>query len=595
MRSPHLLLPTLLSALFANIKFIAAEPSDYDAFGGTRPNSQCRCLPDLPCWPSTSVWSSFNETVGGRLIATYPVARECHDPFYDEAKCSEIKQGYFYDRWRQLQPGAVQYTSWETLKGQGCLGTNQTQPCHQGNVPLYTVNVSTVADVQATVRFAAKHNIRLVVKNTGHDYLGRSTGASSITLWTYFKKKVEVTDKFVPEGAPQDTKPADAIVLESGVLWEDAYKAVYEHGRIVVGGADPTVGTSGGYCLSGGHSSLSPRHGLCVDNVLQYKVVTADGKLRVANTYQNQDLFWALRGGGPGFGVVVEAVYRTHPPVKSVSYATALIYSQEADKMNTVVREFYAHQDRWSKEGWSGYGFVTRQYMFMNYYFHDADVETSKKSLQPFLDYVRGLPNVTIHNETVINYPSTYDLFKTLQINATKENAGASGVLGSRLIPASMFQSKKGVDLLASTMRKAMHDLWKINPDLGYITHLVAGGQVAKGNSRDTSVLPAWRKALIHIVLVGGWEDNTTYAQQLEAQRILTQATDHLRRITPGMGAYQNEADPNEPNFQQNFFGSNYSRLKSIKKKYDPRSLFVCRRCVGSENWSSDELCPRRR
>jgi len=88
----------------------------------------------------------------------------------------------------------------------------------------------------------------------------------------------------------------------------------------VVGGIAYTVGAAGGWILGGGHSSLSPQYGLGVDSeflqgkfqllglidrvdVLQFEIVTPDGASRIANAYQNEDLFWALRGGGPGFGV----------------------------------------------------------------------------------------------------------------------------------------------------------------------------------------------------------------------------------------------------------------------------------------------------
>jgi hypothetical protein len=87
----------------------------------------------------------------------------------------------------------------------------------------------------------------------------------------------------------------------------------------VVGGSSYSVGAAGGWVLGGGHSSLSPQYGLGVDSefslielisflddfadVVQFEIVTPDGEVRKVNAYKNQDLFWALRGGGPGFGV----------------------------------------------------------------------------------------------------------------------------------------------------------------------------------------------------------------------------------------------------------------------------------------------------
>ncbi|KAG0234820.1 hypothetical protein BGW41_000999 [Actinomortierella wolfii] len=556
------------------------------------PRLRCKCLPDQPCWPSSATWSAFNQTVGGRLITTRPVARECHPPYYDQAKCDEIKKGYYFEHWRQLQPGAVQYTNWETVKGQGCL-LNQTTPCVQGAVPLFSINASSIADVQETVRFAARHNIRLVVKNTGHDFLGRSTAASSINLWVYFMKQINVLDAFVPEGAPDGTEAVRAVALEAGVVWQDAYKAVDAHQRTVAGGAAQTVGTSGGYCLSGGHGPLSPLVGLCVDNVLQYKVVTADGEVRIANAYQNKDLFWAMRGGGPGFGVVVEAVYRTHPIVP-ISYVFLTAYSETPDQLSKVVHDFYRHQAQWSDDGWSGYGTVARNYMVLTYLLaNNSNLETAKASFHPFVEYAQSVPNVTIANLTYTQFPSFYAYFDNMSQLVPGENAAFDAILGSRLVPRSMFDSAQGVDQLASTMTQIQTDTETFSDH--YLTLLVAGGKVTKGSSTETSVHPAWRKALMFIISAGGWYDDTPYKEQVGIQQAMTKAIDRLRTITPGSGTYQNEADPNEPNFQQNFFGANYPRLKSIKNKYDPHGLFVCRRCVGSDDWNSDEMCPRRR
>jgi FAD/FMN-containing dehydrogenase len=71
------------------------------------------------------------------------------------------------------------------------------------------------------------------------------------------------------------------------------------------------VSVAGGWAQGGGHSYLSGEYGLGADMVLEYKVIDAKGDLVVANAVTNQDLFWALRGGGGGtFGVVVEATFK---------------------------------------------------------------------------------------------------------------------------------------------------------------------------------------------------------------------------------------------------------------------------------------------
>jgi FAD/FMN-containing dehydrogenase len=78
-----------------------------------------------------------------------------------------------------------------------------------------------------------------------------------------------------------------------------------------------TVKLAGGFAQGGGHAPFSSKYGLAADNILEYKVVTADGRLVVANSQTNTDLFLALRGGGGGtFGVVVEATMNAWPTPK---------------------------------------------------------------------------------------------------------------------------------------------------------------------------------------------------------------------------------------------------------------------------------------
>ncbi|KAG0213949.1 hypothetical protein BGX28_003127 [Mortierella sp. GBA30] len=584
------LLGALLVAVMAEPATDAPDASPY-------PSSKCRCQPTEPCWPSNASWSKLKDKVEGRLITTTPAAYECRDPHFNSVKCDEIKTMYYKDLWRQQQPGAMRHVNWEVFEGQGCLGFSQTASCSQGAVPLYTVNATSIEDVKNSIRFASTHNIRLVIKNTGHDYLGRSIGASSLNLWVYYMKDIAFNDNFVPEGAADGTIGSGAIILGSGVLWKDAYKAADEHNVIVVGGADATVGTSGGFCQGGGHGPLSPRHGLCVDNVLQYKVVTADGELRVANAHRNTDLFWALRGGGGStFGVVVEAVYKTHPPLKSLSYTTYMIHFNDSDveTSRSITNNFLSHQTEWSKAGWSGYSIVQNGLMIVTYYLPDSDTDTALKSFSPFLEHVNSLPGVKVQGG-IQTFPSFYSGFQVAAALAAQNSiAGRNAILGSRLIPRSNFNSSEGVDQLANALVEIRADLRKFgNPTGTYVTLLVAGGQVAKGTRKETSVLPAWRRALMHIVTMTGWKDDTPVQVQRILAGKLTDATQRLRDLTPDSGSYFNEADPHEPKWRKTFFGNNYRTLRIIKNKFDPNGLFACRNCVGSEDWNRDLTCRR--
>jgi FAD/FMN-containing dehydrogenase len=524
------------------------------------------------------------------LIATTPVARECHDPYYDKAKCDAIKKGYHDGNWRRSLPGAMIETTWETFHGQGCLGVNQTVPCNQGAVSIYTVKATTIADVQTTIRFASEHNIRLTVKNTGHDFLGRSSAPSSINLWLSSMKGINITKDFIPDGAPQGTQGQGAIILKSGVIWDEAYKAANDSNVVVVGAAHYSVGAAGGYCLGGGHSPISPHLGLCVDNVLQFTMVTADGQVHIANSHKNEDLFWALRGGGPGFGVVVEAVYRTHPAFKNMIYARATISTNDTVSMDKIMRDFYSRHDAWSSQGWSAYVLGAQGLLVLQFVLPDATVEQAASSFNPFLDYARSLPAVTLSNVDIFTDSTYYSWFNRYAPMFDQTYAGVNTRISSRFLPQSLFQPDS-LDLLSTTMKKVTGDIASISPAWAFFHLLIAGGQVKQGNSVETSVLPAWREALVLYISFVGWDDSTPYADQLTMAKKLTESTDALRAITPGAGTYQNEGDPSEPDWQQSFFGDNYPRLHALKNKYDPNSLFICRRCVGSEDWDEDLMC----
>ena len=105
-----------------------------------------------------------------------------------------------------------------------------------------------------------------------------------------------------------------AVTVQSGVQFNDLYAAAQEHGRLVIGGTCDSVGV-GGCWLGGCFGTFSKLYGSAASNLLQAKVVLANGSLVIANACTNPDLFWALRGGGGGLGgVVTEFTARTHRP-----------------------------------------------------------------------------------------------------------------------------------------------------------------------------------------------------------------------------------------------------------------------------------------
>ena len=268
--------------------------------------ARIRCVAGQHCWPSLTKWNAFNDSISGRLISTRPSAAVCHIQNFDGAACAMAKQNWSMSDWRTSQPGAYTAVLWELGPTAQCfINSTKDAPCDQGLVAQYSVNVSTVEDIQNAVRFADKNDLLLTVKNTGHDHLGRSSGGGGLSIWTHNMKGIDWHDSFVPESAPNNVKGLPAVTLQAGEQWIDVYTAASAKERIIVGGHARTVGAAGGWLTGGGHSPWSNKYGLGVDNVLEINVVTATGDHVVLNEHMNQDYFWAIRGGGgSSWGVI---------------------------------------------------------------------------------------------------------------------------------------------------------------------------------------------------------------------------------------------------------------------------------------------------
>ncbi|TVY80870.1 FAD-linked oxidoreductase ZEB1 [Lachnellula suecica] len=167
--------------------------------------------------------------------------------------------------------------------------------CTLGGFPSYVVNVTTVKQIQLAVNFARNTGLRLVIKNTGHDFLGKSGGAGALSIWTHYLNSIQYLPNFIDDVMSYS---GPAFRVESGAITRDLYQAAEDHSLLLVGGEGVDVGIFGGYIQGGGHSPMSLVYGTAADQVLEMSTVTADGNFVTASSTNNTDLFWALRGGG---------------------------------------------------------------------------------------------------------------------------------------------------------------------------------------------------------------------------------------------------------------------------------------------------------
>ncbi|KAN0101201.1 hypothetical protein V8E55_001185 [Tylopilus felleus] len=547
-------------------------------------SSGCLCTYGQSCWPSTSKFAQLQSQVSQPLIHPLPSASACYPSSHPSGNCTAVIDNWTDGNWRASIPGAMEAPNFETFTfPNGTIDACYRNitiagTCGQGSVPVIGVDARSVEDIQTAVTFAVQHNLKLVVKNTGHDYLGRSAARGSFVVWTHNMKNITYNTTWVPHGAPP-SETFEAVTLGAGVQWHEAFDAVNNYGRLMVGGssAGGSVGAAGGWLAGGGHSALAPSYGLGVDNALEISVVLSTGEFLVTNGYQNSDLFWALRGGGGStYGIVTSVTYRTYPSVPCQLY-----YFQANVTNSSVLPElvggFLRFQTNFTDNGWGGYGGISSQQVTFYYIGPNMTNETAVATTQAWNNYAASLApfGVVSTNETFYS-PSFYELYQFL-FSGNEQN-GRNLMFTGRLLSR---------DTLANKYAQVAEVLIDCNADF----NIIAGGKVNQFTADSAGLNPAWRTAVMETTCGISWDDG---ASSTEINAMISKLKGWIKDIhdlTPNDGAYFNEASLFEINWQETFFGSHYSTLKGIKDKYDPNRLFVVAEGVGSEEWNANLTC----
>ena len=155
----HYHLPTILLLLLQFLTLVSADQS-------------CKAYLGSPSWPSPSKWKALNDSISGRLLQPPPPGAVCHpgQPTYNQAICPTIQ--YLWNNsvdWHATNPIS---SAWNNWNNDSCL-PYLPSPCSGEGYPVYVVNATSKKDVKKGVDFARENNVRLVVKASGHDYLGR--------------------------------------------------------------------------------------------------------------------------------------------------------------------------------------------------------------------------------------------------------------------------------------------------------------------------------------------------------------------------------------------------------------------------------------
>ncbi|KAK3330477.1 hypothetical protein B0H66DRAFT_63722 [Apodospora peruviana] len=554
--------------------------------------SRCKAIPGTAGWPSTESWVRLNESTGGRLLQPSPPGAVCHPgrPTYNATDCARVRTGWFTYEFHQADPVS---TDWNQWNNDSCL-PEPSYPCSGQGYPVFVINATTAHHVKLGVDFARKHNVRMVVKSSGHDFLGRSVAPNSLSIWVHHIKGLQPHGSFLPKKC-KVTIDSTVVTVGGGSQMMELYSTLDALNQTVVGGGGKTVSV-GGYLTGGGHGLLAPRYGLAADQVLEMEVVTPTGEIVTANECQNRDLFWSMRGGGGStFGILTSATIKTFPSPKLLHLE--LVIATTDTKNLTIfdmVAYFLSQFPSLGDQGLSGYSFffsaipnpldggaTTVGGLLMSAVLQDTSDPTALNDLMaPVLTHIATTwPNQFLILNQTTAYPSFYAWY---QKNYDTSSAGTNSFTGSRLLDARALTAN--LTLNAQVFKRFS------GSGIG-TAYLISGKGVHSAEPRGggNAVCPAWRKAYVHATFGVGFPPLNATARNDALDRINYYLEPMREQLAPGSGAYVNEANPEEPDWQHQFWGNNYDRLVRIKRRIDPDDVLWCSPCVGNERWREED------
>jgi FAD/FMN-containing dehydrogenase len=538
--------------------------------------------------------SALEERVGSRLLDVGAPLAAClagRDEQACAAALASLRNPYAIED----DPGAFHTTGWH----------GAYVSAHSPRV----VAAESAADIAAAVDFAREHGAGLVVKGTGHDYLGRSCAPGSLMIWTHRMREVTVHDSYLPAGTPAGVAGVPAITVGAGTRWLEAYQALLPYGRYVQGGGCVTVGAAGGFIQGGGFGSLSRRYGTAAGNMLEAEVVTASGEIVTTSATQHPDLFWALRGGGGGtFGVVSRLTLRTYPAPQTLGRVAGTITAGSDADFRRLLGRLALVLPALCDDHWGEHvAFASTNVAEFGLYGADLPDEQLQALWAPFLDWVTAQPDAYRCDVSVLTMPfALWDHEARSQLapdsichddrpGAPPGRFWSAGnqfevswylhAYQSHWLPRRLLDTP---DALADTLFRASRPG---GLRLDFNKALSGAAASALARDRATAINPAVFEAAALATCasweqyaypgVPGHEPDPELARA--GRQFVTEVMDIIRAAAPDAGSYVNETDYHQPDWQRSLWGDNYPRLLEIKRTYDPGDLFRVHHGVGSE------------
>jgi FAD/FMN-containing dehydrogenase len=427
-------------------------------------------------------------------------------------------------------------------------GYDEARALYNGMIdkrPRLIARCADVADVISAVNYGRDNNLLIAVRGGGHNGPGLGSVDDGLVIDLSAMKGVRVDPK------------ARTVRVGPGCTQGDVEHATHAFGLAVPAGIVSTTGIAG-LTLGGGTGYLTRKHGLTIDNLLEADVVLADGRFVTASAKENEDLFWALRGGGGNFGVVTSFLFQAHPvsmvyggPIFwDIKHASAVMqwYRQALAKMPPEQCTFVGLKTMPSGEPFPKEHWGKRVCALISCY--NGPVEAGEKAMAPIR---KELPAPLLDWCQPMPFPVLQGMFDPLLPKGMQWYW--KGAYVNEL-------SDRAIDTLVEHSVAAPSDLSLVHlyPIDGAV-HRVAKDATAWGT----------RNATWSMVIAAIDPDPAKAAALKSWGRSYWEA---MNPYTTGAGYVNFMMDDEGDARIRATYGSNYARLSMVKRKYDPNNVF---------------------
>lgn len=410
--------------------------------------------------------------------------------------------------------------------------------------PAGIVRCEDAEDVTCTLRIATEYGLPITVRGGGHNVAGRGLADEALLIDLSRMRAVSVhADRRVAE-------------VQGGALWHDVDVAAARCGLATTGGLVSSTGV-GGFTLGGGAGWLMRRFGLAIDNLRAASVVLADGRFVRASADEHTDLFWGLRGGGGGLGVVTGFEFALHP-VRQVYAGVVVRPAEEAARTLRTFRDFtmeapdafcgmvvlrHAPPLPFLDAAWYGRPVVINVLCWSGDLASAEDVLAPLRRVgSPIVDHVGPMPYVQWQHLHDAGAPSgRHYYWKTVSYRSLPDAA---------------------IETLAAAVLSLPTSLSEI-----HVQHL--GGAVARVPAHETAF--AQRDAGVFVNLIGA----TQWAEEFTSVRERVRALHD--RLAGGALPHPlpNFSDRDDGRVADQLGPESAARLQALRRRYDPAGRFV--------------------